>query len=138
MSLEQNIKSMFFHYHVFWTIQLPSTLLVGEGLEGLPIISLKIQNKCPDFGGKKVQFLCIFELNSSLKCSFKSILKNKHQNICQWGLVPLFQETSTALKYSWSCTLRSLIDNFASLVFKLRITRQICQDRQMLLILECI
>ena len=53
----------------------------GSGGRGgdLPCPILKIEKKSPDFFGKNVLFVCIYELNSHLKCSFKSILKKRHQ-----------------------------------------------------------
>ena len=58
---------------------------------------------------KSALFLCIYGLKFHLKCSFKSMLEKKHQNIFvneTFINVSLFQETSPAWKNSWlrACT----------------------------------
>ena len=63
---------------------------------------------CPSFR-KRALFVCIYRLNSYLKCSFKSILEKKHKNVLLRHVflyvlhetfikVSLFQETSPAQK----------------------------------------
>ena len=52
----------------------------GEVVEGLPCPIWKIEKSHSDFG-KKTLFVCIYELNFHLKCSFQSISKKKYKNI---------------------------------------------------------
>ena len=58
----------------------------GGGREGRsPLTFFENRKKCPDLE-KCALLLCIYGLNSRLKCSFKSVLEKKHQTFSLKGL----------------------------------------------------
>ena len=67
--------------------------------------------------------MCTHGLNSHFKCSFNNILEKKQENFSLWSPsfvivhevfieVPLFRETSFALKNSWLCACNFKLSTF--------------------------
>ena len=86
--------------------------LAGGGGEVSPALFWKqnkntsiLQKKCLNFG-KNTLFVCIYRLNSHLKCIFKSIFEFEFRT---WNVfeVPLFPKTSPTPKNSWLHTWES-------------------------------
>ena len=67
--------------YAFIKLEIKPPFMMGEGLfcsflkidENCPIA----KKKCPNFG-KNTLFVCLYRLNSHLKCIFKHILEKKH------------------------------------------------------------
>ena len=85
--------------------------LEGGGRKASPA-NFRKQKKSALILQKSALFVCIYGLNSYLKCSSNSISQKKHHNVSLGALlldvvhetfieVPLFQETSPAPKSSW-------------------------------------